>query len=58
VFRYANLFDRALELIASGRVDVKPLVSATYDFEDSVAAFVRAAEGHPEDIKLQIRIAR
>ena len=57
VFRYANVFDRALALIASGKVDLKPLVSATYDFEDSVAAFVRAAEGRPEDVKLQIRMA-
>lgn len=58
VFRYANVFDRALALIASGKVDLKPLVSATYDFEYSVAAFVRAAEGRPEDVKLQIRMGR
>ncbi|WP_293865494.1 NAD(P)-dependent alcohol dehydrogenase [uncultured Alsobacter sp.] len=57
VFRYANVFDRALALIASGKVDLKPLVSATFAFEDSVAAFQRAAQGRPEDIKLQIRVA-
>ena len=54
VFRYANVFDRALELIASGKVDLKPLISATFPFARSVEAFERAAEGRPDDIKLQI----
>ena len=54
VFRYANVFDRALALIAAGKVDLKPLVSKTYKFDDSIAAFERAAEGRPEDVKLQI----
>ena len=47
VFRDANVFDRALALIASGKVDLRPLVSETYAFADSVAAFRRAAEGRP-----------
>ena len=54
IFRYANVFDRALELIASGKVDLRPLVSGTFAFSDSVAAFERAAEGRPSDVKLQI----
>ena len=54
VFRYANVFDRALALIASGKVDLRPLVTDTYAFADSVAAFKRAAEGRPGDVKLQI----
>ncbi|TPK62826.1 NAD(P)-dependent alcohol dehydrogenase [Mesorhizobium sp. B2-4-19] len=54
VFRYANIFDRALQLIASGKVDLKPLITGTYDFADSIKAFERAAEGNPEDVKLQI----
>ena len=56
VFRYANVFDRALNMIASGKVDLKPLVTATFPFEDSVAAFERAAEGRPADVKLQITL--
>lgn len=56
VFRYANVFDRALAMIASGKVDLKPLVSATFPFEQSVAAFERAAEGRPGDVKLQIKL--
>jgi D-xylulose reductase len=56
VFRYANVFDRALGMIASGKVDLKPLVSETFPFSDSVAAFERAAEGRPGDVKLQIKL--
>ena len=56
VFRYANIFDRALNLIASGKVDLKPLITGVFDFEDSVAAFERTARGLPTDVKLQIRM--
>ncbi|MFC0336964.1 D-xylulose reductase [Kushneria avicenniae] len=57
VFRYANVYDRAIELIASGKVDLKPLIIETFDFEQSVEAFDRATEGRPSDVKLQIRVA-
>jgi D-xylulose reductase len=57
IFRYANVYERALELIASGKVDLKPLISGTYSFDQSIAAFERAAAGNPSDVKLQIRVA-
>ncbi|UVK55645.1 NAD(P)-dependent alcohol dehydrogenase [Mesorhizobium sp. AR02] len=57
VFRYANIFDRALQLIASGKVDLKPLITGTYAFADSIKAFERAAAGNPEDVKLQILLS-
>jgi D-xylulose reductase len=41
-------------LLASGKVDLKPLISANFSFDESVAAFERAAQGRPADIKLQI----
>ncbi|WP_225773353.1 NAD(P)-dependent alcohol dehydrogenase [Inquilinus sp. Marseille-Q2685] len=56
VFRYANVYDRAIAMIASGKVDLKPLVTHTYGFEDSIKAFERAAEGRPGDVKLQIKL--
>ena len=56
VFRYANVFDRAIALIASGKVDLKPLISATFPFEESIQAFERAAEGRPADVKLQVKL--
>ncbi|MET2829741.1 NAD(P)-dependent alcohol dehydrogenase [Mesorhizobium shangrilense] len=54
VFRYANIFDRALQLIASGKVDLNPLITGTYAFGDSIEAFERAASARPDDVKLQI----
>ncbi|MBZ9893593.1 MULTISPECIES: NAD(P)-dependent alcohol dehydrogenase [unclassified Mesorhizobium] len=57
VFRYANIFDRALQLIASGKVDLKPLITGTYPFSDSIEAFERAAAAHPQDVKLQILLS-
>ncbi len=56
MFRYANVFDRALDMIASGKVDLKPLVTETFPFDRSVEAFERAAEGRPGDVKLQITL--
>ncbi|NVD40452.1 NAD(P)-dependent alcohol dehydrogenase [Ensifer sp. HO-A22] len=56
VFRYANIFDRALQLIASGKVDLKPLITETFRFKDSIRAFERAAAARPSDVKLQILI--
>ncbi len=57
IFRYANMYDRAINLISSGKVDLKPLITKTFAFSDSIAAFERAAEAHPNDIKLQIKMA-
>jgi D-xylulose reductase len=56
VFRYANVYDRAIAMIASGKVDLKPLVTETFPFNKSIPAFERAAEGRPGDVKLQIRM--
>jgi D-xylulose reductase len=56
VFRYAHHYERAIALMASGKVDLKPLISATFPFEKSIPAFERAAEGRPTDVKLQIRM--
>ena len=53
----SNVYDRAIELIASGKVDLKPLISETFKFDDGIKAFERAAEGRPTDVKLQIKLA-
>ncbi|MEO1779987.1 MAG: NAD(P)-dependent alcohol dehydrogenase [Pseudomonadota bacterium] len=57
VFRYANMYDRAIALIGSGKVDLKPLISETFAFEHSVEAFDRAVEARPTDVKIQIKVA-
>lgn len=57
VFRYAHQYDRAIALIASGKVDLKPLISETFAFEDAIKAFDRAVEARPSDVKLQIKVS-
>ena len=37
-------FDRSLEALASGRVDVKPLISARFELSDGLEALERAQE--------------
>ena len=54
VFRYANVFPRAVALLASGKIDLKPLVSRTYRFDQSIEAFEFAAEARPDVVKVQI----
>ena len=56
VFRYANQFPRALALMASGKLNLKPLVSAIFPFERAIEAFERAARVEPNDVKVQICI--
>lgn len=56
VFRYANIYDRAIALIAAGKVDLTPLISATLPFKDSIAAFDRAVEARETDVKIQIEM--
>src|SRR6056297_3435384 len=56
LFRYTNTFDRAVALVASGKIDVKPLISKTYKFEDSIAAYDYAVEAHPDTIKVMIEM--
>lgn len=57
VFRYANVYDRAIALIGAGKVDLKPLITQTFAFDDGIAGFDRAAAGRETDVKLQIRVA-
>lgn len=56
VFRYANIFPRALALIASGAIDVKPFISRKFPFSEGIRAFEEAASGQPRDVKIQIEM--
>jgi D-xylulose reductase len=35
---------------------LKPLISGTFPFEESIEAFERAASARPGDVKLQIKM--
>ncbi|SDI60714.1 NAD(P)-dependent alcohol dehydrogenase [Salipiger marinus] len=56
IFRYAHAFPRCVAMLASGAIDVKPLITRTFDFEDSVRAFEIAASAPPADVKMQIAL--
>lgn len=56
IFRYAHVFPRCLEMMSSGNINVKPLITQTFDFEDSVRAFEIAASAPPADVKIQIEL--
>ncbi|RJL04863.1 NAD(P)-dependent alcohol dehydrogenase [Paracoccus siganidrum] len=56
IFRYAHAFPRCLNMIASGAIDVKPLITRTFGFEDSLRAFQIAASAPPADVKMQIEL--
>jgi len=58
VFRYANVFGRCVDMLASGAIDVAPLITRTFDFEDSIKAFDIAASAPAGEVKMQILMPR
>ena len=56
VFRYAHVYPRAIALLGSGKLDVKPLITDKFAFEDSVAAFDFAVNMPPTSVKAQIEL--
>ncbi|MCD8141300.1 MAG: NAD(P)-dependent alcohol dehydrogenase [Planctomycetaceae bacterium] len=56
VFRYANIYPRAINLIGSGKIDVKRLISKAYPLSDSIAAFQHAARLEPDVVKIMIEL--
>jgi len=54
IFRYAHVFPRCVGMLASGAIDVKPLITRTFEFADSVKAFEIAASAPERDVKMQI----
>jgi D-xylulose reductase len=56
VFRYAHVYPRALALMGSGKIDVKPLITDTFAFADSVRAFDFAVAMPSSSVKAQIEL--
>jgi D-xylulose reductase len=57
VFRYAHVYPRALALMGSGKIDVKPLITDRFPFEEGVRAFDFAVEMPATSVKAQIELA-
>lgn len=56
VFRYAHVFPRCVAMLASGAIDVKPLITRKFSFDDSVRAFEIAASAPKGEVKMQIEL--
>lgn len=54
IFRYAHVYPRALALMASGKIDVKPLITDIFAFKESITAFDYACNMLPTSVKAQI----
>jgi D-xylulose reductase len=56
IFRYAHVYPKALSLMGSGRLNVKPLITEKFAFSDSVKAFDFASHMPPTSVKVQIEL--
>jgi len=56
IFRYAHVYPRALLLMESGKVNLKPLITDRYRFEESIEAFEYAANPKPSSVKIVIEL--
>ena len=56
VFRYANIYPRALSLMGSGKINVKPLITDRFKFADAIKAFEYAANPQPRTVKTVIEM--
>jgi len=57
-FRYCNTYPRALELVSSGQINVKPLVTHHFDFAQCQEAFEVAETGRDGAIKVAIHLIK
>ena len=56
IFRYAHVYPRAINLMESGKINVKPMITDTYKFADSIKAFEYAANPKPTSVKVAIEM--
>jgi L-iditol 2-dehydrogenase len=54
IFRYANMYPKAIELVKSGEIDVKSLVTKEFNLEKTQAALDYAIEHKNDSIKVII----
>jgi D-xylulose reductase len=56
IFRYAHVYPRALALMGSGKINLKPLITDNFSFNDSIKAFDFASAMPATSVKAQIQL--
>ncbi|MFH2113447.1 MAG: NAD(P)-dependent alcohol dehydrogenase, partial [Spirochaetota bacterium] len=56
IFRYRNIYPRALRMIAAGSINVKPLITHRFKFNEAVKAVDFAASGPGDAIKIMVEL--
>lgn len=56
IYRYRNNFETAIRAVASGKIDVKQIISHEYDFDDVQAAFEKSLYSRQDVIKAVIKL--
>jgi D-xylulose reductase len=56
IFRYAHVYQSAVNLLSSGKINVKPLITDHYRFADSIKAYEYAANPKPSTVKVMINL--
>ncbi|KAI8083978.1 chaperonin 10-like protein [Gilbertella persicaria] len=54
VMRYCNTYPTAIEMLASGKIDLTSLVTHRYSFKESLEAFKHVSEGRAGTVKVVI----
>jgi D-xylulose reductase len=57
IFRYRNMYPRTIKMISSSTMNVKPLITHSYDFKDAIKAFEFAAAMPEDAIKIMVRMS-
>eukprot|EP00794_Sanderia_malayensis_P000088 gene88-692_t len=55
IFRYANCYPTALEMISSGKINIKPMITHRFSLKDCLSAFQTSHEGRDGAIKVIIK---
>ncbi len=56
VFRYRNIYPQAINAISQGSIDVSPIVTHEFDFEDTAEAFDFVINNKKDVVKAVIKL--
>jgi L-iditol 2-dehydrogenase len=56
VFRYRNIYPSAINAVASGKVDVKQIVTHEFSFDQTEKAFLYVQKNKTDVVKAVIRL--